>query len=283
MYKIIDGKSISIEILNELKLKIDSLKAVGKNIVIADILVGDDPASLVYANSKLKKFNELGIKFDLVRFDSSISENVLINKIVELNDNNSINGIFVEMPLPSHINANKVVNKISPNKDLDGFSNISLGTLYSGERGFYPCTAEGIIELLKRSNIEIEGKHCVVVGRSNVVGKPVSLLLLKENATVTICHSKTKNMQEICKSADILIVAIGKAKFIDEKYVKEGAIVVDAGINRIECEGKMVTCGDVDFDKVAEHSSYITPVPGGVGPMTIVMLAKHCVETLNYE
>lgn len=283
MYKLIDGKSISTEIINELKTRVDCLKVSGKNIVLADILVGDDPASLVYANSKSKKFNELGIEFNLIRLDSSISESELINKIIDLNNDQSISGIFVEMPLPSHICANKVVDMILPNKDLDGFSKMSLGALFSGENGFYPCTAEGIVELLKRSNIEISGKHCVVVGRSNVVGKPVAILLLKENATVTICHSKTKNLEEICKMADILIVAIGKAKFIDDKYVKEGAIVVDAGINRIEKDGKSIICGDVDFDKVANHTSFITPVPGGVGPMTTTMLIRHCVKCLNYE
>lgn len=281
MYKIIDGKSIANEILKELKSKIDKLD-INEKIVLADVLVGDNPASIVYANSKLKKFNELGIKFDLIKLDGGISEERLIDKIVELNNDTAVNGIFVEMPLPSHINSNNVVDQISPNKDLDGFSKASLGSLFSDEKGFYPCTAEGIIELLKRSCIEISGKRCVVVGRSNVVGKPVAMLLLKENATVTICHSKTKNMEEICKSADILIVAIGKAKYIDEKYIKDGAIVVDAGINRIDCDGKSIICGDVDFDRVANYTSYITPVPGGVGPMTTAILIKHCVETLNH-
>lgn len=283
MYKIIDGKTISNEILNELKTKINNLSIIGKNIVLADILVGDDPASLVYANSKSKKLSEFGIKFNLIKLDCCISENELINKIVELNNDQNINGIFIEMPLPSHIHSNKVIDKISANKDIDGFSTLSLGRLFSGERSFYPCTAEGIVELMKRSNIELEGKHCVIIGRSNIVGKPVAMLLLKENATVTICHSKTKNLKEICKSADILVVAIGRAKLIDDEYVKEGAIVIDAGINKIDSEGKSIVCGDVDFEKVANLTSYITPVPGGVGPMTTTMLIKHCIESLNYE
>ena len=283
MYKIIDGKSIANEILNELKNKINTLNASGKRIVLADVLVGDDPASLVYVNSKKKKFNEIGIEFNLIQFEKSISENELVDRINVLNNDTNVNGIFIEMPLPQHINPNRVIDKISYKKDVDGFGKISLGTLFSGEKGFYPCTAEGIIELIKRSGVEISGKHCVVICRSNLVGKPVAMLLLNENATVTICHSKTINLEEICKTADILIVAIGKPKFIDDRYVKDGAVVIDAGINRIDNDGKSVICGDVDFTKASMHSSYITPVPGGVGPMTTTMLIKHCVETLEYE
>lgn len=283
MYNIIDGKSISKNILDELKDRINILNVTGKNRVIADIIVGDDPASLVYVNNKKKKFHDIGIKFNLITFPSNTSELKLINKIEELNDDIDTNAIFLELPLPKHINELNVINKISPKKDVDGFSDKSLGALFKGAKSFSPCTAEGIVELLKRSNIEISGKNIIVVGRSNIVGKPVAMLLLKENATVTICHSKTKNLEEICKNADILVVAIGKPKFIDETYIKEGAVVIDAGINKIDCDGKSIICGDVDFDKVAPHTSYITPVPGGVGPMTVTMLIKHCIDTLDYE
>ena len=283
MYNIIDGKQISKSILDKLKDRINVLNVTGKNRVIADIIVGDDPASNVYVNIKKKKFHEIGIKFNQISFPSDASEDDIISKIEELNKDIDTNAIFLELPLPKHINELNVINKIAPEKDVDGFSNKSLGALFKGSKGFIPCTAEGIIALLKELNIEMSGKNAVVLGRSNIVGKPVAMLLLKENATVTICHSKTMNLKEICKNADILVVAIGKAKFVDDSYIKEGAVVIDAGINRIEQDGKSVICGDVDFDKVAPHTSYITPVPGGVGPMTITMLIKHCVDTLDYE
>ena len=283
MYKIIDGKSISNVILDDLRNKINDLKIAGKQVILADVFVGDNPASIVYVNSKIKKFDEVGIKLNLIRFKNNITEDELISRINDLNNDKNINGIFIEMPLPPHINSNNVIDKISYKKDVDGFGTISLGALFSDKKGFYPCTAEGIVELLKKSKIRIAGKHCVVLGRSNIVGKPVAMLLLKENATVTICHSKTNNLEEICRTADILIAAVGKAKFIDEKYVKDGAVVIDAGINKIFENGKSIVCGDVDFEKVANYTSYITPVPGGVGPMTTTILIKHCVETLDYE
>lgn len=283
MYKIIDGKSISNVILDDLRNKINDLKIAGKQVILADVFVGDNPASIVYVNSKIKKFDEVGIKLNLIRFKNNITEDELISRINDLNNDKKINGIFIEMPLPPHIDSNNVIDKISYKKDVDGFGTISLGALFSDKKGFYPCTAEGIVELLKKSNIRIAGKHCVVLGRSNIVGKPVAMLLLKENATVTICHSKTNNLEEICRTADILIAAVGKAKFIDEKYVKDGAVVIDAGINKIFENGKSIVCGDVDFEKVANYTSYITPVPGGVGPMTTTILIKHCVETLDYE
>lgn len=282
MYNIIDGKTISKKILEELKSKIHVLNVTGKNRVIADIVVGDDPATDVYVQNKIKKFNEMNIKLNLIKLQSDITEEKLINKIEELNNDIDTNAIFLELPLPAHINELNVINKISPSKDVDGFSNMSLGALFKNEKAFYPCTAEGIILLLKESNIEISGKNVVIVGRSNIVGKPLALLMLNENATVTICHSKTHKLKEICKTADILAVAIGKPKFIDSSYIKEGAIVIDAGINRINQNEKSIICGDVDFDDVASHTSYITPVPGGVGPMTITVLIKHIVDTLNY-
>lgn len=283
MYNLIDGKKISESILADLKEKINILNVTGKNRVLTDIFVGEDPSSLVYVNSKIKKFHEIGIKFNLIKLKSDVSESELINTIKSLNENIDTNAIFLELPLPKSINELNVINSISPKKDVDGFSNMSLGSLFKGTDGFYPCTAEGILQLLKSSNIQISGKNAVVVGRSNIVGKPIAMLLLKEDATVTICHSKTKNLKDICKTADILIVAIGSPKFIDESYIKPGAVVIDAGINRIKVDDKNIICGDVDFEKVAPLTSYITPVPGGVGPMTITMLIKHCVDTINYE
>ena len=283
MYKLIDGNSISNSILEELKNKANELNVAGKDIVLVDILVGDDEASKVYIENKKKKFNNVELKFIQENLSSDIKENELIKIIEKYNNDKDVNAIFIELPLPKHINEKNIIDKINPKKDVDGFSVNSLGALFQGQKGFYPCTAEGILELIKRSNIEIEGKNCVVVGRSNIVGKPIALLMLNENATVTICHSKTKDLKSICKTADILIIAIGKPKFIDETYIKEGAVVIDAGIHRMNLNGEKIICGDVDFDKVASHTSYITPVPGGVGPMTVTMLIKHCLDTATNE
>lgn len=283
MYKLIDGNSISNSILDELKNKANELNTSGKNIVLVDILVGDDEASKVYIENKKKKFDNVGLKFIQENLSPDIKENELIEIIEKYNNDKDINAIFIELPLPKHINEKNIIDKIKPKKDVDGFGVNSLGSLFQGQKGFYPCTAEGILELIKRSNIEIEGKNCVVVGRSNIVGKPIALLMLNENATVTICHSKTKDLKTICKTADILIVAIGKPKFIDETYIKEGAVVIDAGIHRMNLNGEKTICGDVDFEKVASHTSYITPVPGGVGPMTVTMLIKHCLDTATDE
>lgn len=281
VYNIIDGKLISSEILLELKERANVYNVTGKNRVMADIQVGNDESSKLYIESKKKKFHDIGLKLIHIELDKNVSQEELVKKIDELNVDKNINGIFLELPLPNHINEKEVLDKISPYKDIDGFNSLNAGALLQGNVGFFPCTAEGIVELLKRSNIEIKGKHCVVIGRSNIVGKPVAMLLLREDATVTICHSKSKNIKEICKTADILIVAIGKPKYIDETYIKEGAIVIDAGIHRIDSDGKKIVCGDVDFDKVASHTSYITPVPGGVGPMTVTILIKHCLDTVN--
>lgn len=283
MYKIIDGNSISKTILEELKNKANILNVTGKNRVMTDILVGDDEASKIYIENKKKKFYDIGLKFNLVNLPNNIEESELISIINKYNEDIDTNAIFVELPLPKQINESNIIDKINPNKDVDGFSSNNLGALFQGTKGFYPCTAEGIIELVKRSNIEISGKHCVVVGRSNIVGKPVALLMLKENATVTICHSKTEDLRSICKTADILIAALGKPKFIDDSYIKPGAVVVDAGMHRILINNQKVVCGDVDFDKVAPLTSFITPVPGGVGPMTVTMLIKHCIDTADNE
>lgn len=283
MYNIIDGNKISKDILEELKIQITELNKKGVNIKLSDIQVGEDPASSVYIKNKAKKFADCGIAFDQIKLKNDITENELLLLIDKLNDDKNTNGIFVELPLPKHIDNTKVINHISPKKDVDGFNIANIGALTEGIKGFYPCTAEGIVELIKRSGIEISGKHCVVVGRSNIVGKPVALLMLKENATITICHSKTSNIKEICRTADILIVATRNKKGIDDTYIKEGAVVIDVGIHREKICDKVEISGDVDFDKVAPHTSYITPVPGGVGPMTVTMLIKHMIDTVINE
>ena len=275
---IIDGKKISSEIKDEIKNEVASLKAKGKECALAVIQVGNDPASSVYVGNKKKACEYIGIKSVSYELPEETSENELLSLIDKLNNDTSIHGILCQLPLPKHINEDKVINAISPKKDVDGFHPQNVGSLVIGQPGFVSCTPAGIIQLLKRSNIAIEGKHCVVVGRSNIVGKPMSLLMLKENATVTICHSKTTNLKEICKGADILIVAIGKPLFITADYVKEGAVVIDVGIHRNE-NNKL--CGDVKFDEVEPICSAITPVPGGVGPMTIAMLMNNCLEAMK--
>lgn len=275
MYTLIDGKAIAQEIKNECKEKAAVLKGQGITKTLAVIQVGSDPASSVYVGNKKKACAFVGIESLSYELPDTTSEEELLSLIRELNDNSKVNGILVQLPLPSHIDEDKVIQTISPAKDVDGFHIQNAGALATGEKGFVPCTPLGVIELLKRSDISIEGKHCVVLGRSNIVGKPMAQLLLKENGTVTICHSKTTNLKELTRQADILVVAIGKPKFVDASFVKEGAVVIDVGIHRNE-NNKL--CGDVDFDDVAPHTSAITPVPGGVGPMTIAMLMKNCIE-----
>lgn len=277
MATIIDGKVISSQIKDELKEKVANLKSEGKEICLAVIQVGDDPASSVYVGNKKKACEYIGIKSLSYHLKEDTSEEELLNLIDKLNNDDSCNGILVQLPVPKHIDEDKIINAISPEKDVDGFHPSSVGALLIGQKGFLPCTPAGVIQLLKRSNIEIAGKECVVVGRSNIVGKPMSVLLLRENGTVTICHSKTSNLKEVCKRADILVVAIGKPKFINSDYVKEGAVVIDVGIHRNE-NNKL--CGDVDYDDVFPHVSAITPVPGGVGPMTIAMLMNNCVNSI---
>lgn len=278
MYQIIDGKAISTALKEELKFKVDALKAQGVEPCLAVILVGEDPASTVYVNNKKKACEFIGIKSLSYELPETTTQDELLALIEKLNADDSVNGILVQLPLPKQINEDAVIGAISPLKDVDGFHPQSVGSLCIGRKGFVSCTPAGIIELLKRSNVEIEGKECVIIGRSNIVGKPMALLMLRENATVTVCHSRTKNLKEVAKRADILIVAIGKPKMINAEYVKEGAVVIDVGIHRLE--GKKL-CGDVDFDDVAPHTSMITPVPGGVGPMTIAMLMKNCVDSVT--
>ena len=274
----IDGKQISKDIKEELKEEVASLAAQGRKCCLAVIQVGNDPASSVYVGNKKKAFAYIGIESLAYELPEETTEDELLEIIDKLNNDTNVHGILCQLPLPKQINEDHIIKAISPKKDVDGFHPQNVGALVIGEQGFVSCTPAGIIQLLKRSNIEMDGKHCVVVGRSNIVGKPMSLLMLRENATVTICHSHTKNLEEICKEADILIVAIGKPQFIGKEYGKKGAVVIDVGIHRDE-NNKL--CGDVKFDEVEPVASYITPVPGGVGPMTIAMLMHNCVEAMK--
>lgn len=276
MYQLIDGKKISNEIKEELKIKVEALKKDGMEVTLAVIQVGNDPASSVYVGNKKKACEFIGIKSEAFELPEETTQEELLSLIVKLNQREDINGILVQLPLPKHINEDKVIQTIDVSKDVDGFHPQNVGALSIGQRGYVSCTPAGVIELLKRSGISIEEKECVVLGRSNIVGKPMALLLLRENGTVTICHSKTKDLKEVTKRADILVVAIGKPKFITKEYVKEGAVVIDVGIHRDE-NNKL--CGDVDFDDVKDITSAITPVPGGVGPMTIAMLMHNCVAS----
>lgn len=246
---------------------------------MAVIQVGEDPASTVYVSNKKKACAYIGIDSLSYELPEETTEEELLALIDKLNMDEAVHGILCQLPLPRHINEKTILNRISPKKDVDGFHPQNVGALVVGDFGFVSCTPAGIIELLKRSNVEMEGKNCVVVGRSNIVGKPMALLMLRENATVTICHSRTKNLKDVCKEADILIVAIGKPKFINQDYIKEGAVVIDVGIHRDE-NNKL--CGDVDYETVEPLCSAITPVPGGVGPMTICMLMKNCLEAMKY-
>lgn len=278
MVQLIDGKLISAQIKDELKAEVAQMKERGIIPCLAVIQVGNDPASSVYVNNKKKACAYIGIESLSYELEETVSQDALLELISELNENEKVNGILVQLPLPKHIDENAVIEAITPSKDVDGFHPETVGNMCIGTRGFLPCTPAGVIQLLKRSNIEIEGKECVIIGRSNIVGKPMAMLLLRENGTVTITHSRTKELKEVTKRADILVVAIGKPKFVTKDFVKEGAVVIDVGIHRNE-DNKL--CGDVDFDDVVEKVSAITPVPGGVGPMTIAMLMNNCVETVR--
>lgn len=276
MAQLIDGKQISKEIKEELKIEVEHLKQQGREICLAVVQVGNNPASTVYVNNKKKACAYIGIRSESYELPETITERELLELVERLNADEKVNGILVQLPLPKTLNEDKILRAISPEKDVDGFHPVSVGRLWLGEKGFLSCTPAGIIQLLKRSGISIEGKECVVVGRSNIVGKPMAALLLRENATVTIAHSKTRNLKEVTKRADILIAAVGQQQMIDDTYIKEGAVVIDVGMHR-DAQNKL--CGDVDFEKVKDKASAITPVPGGVGPMTIAMLMNNCVET----
>lgn len=277
MDKILSGKTVAIDIKRQIKSYTEELKASGKSLKISSILVGDDGGSVYYQNFQEKLANNLGIDFEKIKLDESISEENLKLKIEELNKDDSVNGIMLLLPLPKHIDERSVTNLIDADKDLDCLSEVSVGRFYKGEKCFMPCTPNSVITLLKAYNIEIEGKEVVIIGRSNIVGKPLFQMFLNENATVTVCHSKTKNLKEVCKRADILVVAIGRANFIDSSYVREGAVVIDVGTS--EVNGKIT--GDVNFDDVYEKASLITPVPGGVGSLTTTLLLKNVCKELD--
>lgn len=278
MTKIIDGKQISSQIKEELRDRVSALRSRGVEITLAVIIVGEDPASKVYVNNKKKACEFIGIRSLSYELPETTTEEELLQLIQDLNGRTDVNGILVQLPVPKHIDEQKIIHAIDPKKDVDGFHTQNVGSLCVGQKGFVSCTPAGIIQLLKRSDISIAGKECVVIGRSNIVGKPMALLMLQENATVTVCHSRTENLKEVCKRADILIVAIGKPRMITAEYVKEGAVVIDVGIHRDE-NNKL--CGDVNYEDVAPHCSAITPVPGGVGPMTIAMLMNNCVSSVE--
>lgn len=278
MGQIINGREIAKAVKEEIKQFVEE-RAVGNKSIpkIASILVGNDGGSIYYMNNQEKVATSLGLLFNKIILEETTTEEDLIKLIEELNNDKSIHGIIMQLPLPKHINEKKVVNYIHEDKDIDCLSIKSQGKLYMGDKGFLPCTPNSVVTLLKSLGIELSGKEAVVVGRSNIVGKPAAQLLLNENCTVTICHSRTKNLKEVCKRADILIAAIGKPKFIDDSFIKDGAIVIDVGTSSVD--GKI--CGDVDFDKVIDKASFITPVPGGVGALTTTLLIKNACEALK--
>ncbi len=278
--QIIDGKAISAKTKEELKAEVTALKEAGASVGLAVIIVGDDPASRVYVNNKKKACEQLGIYSEEYALPAETDQESLLALIEELNARKDISGILCQLPLPRHLDEKAVINAISPEKDVDAFHPVNVGKIMIGDYDFLPCTPAGVMRLLDESGVEIEGKNCVVIGRSNIVGKPMAMLLLHRNATVTICHSKTKDLSKITSNADILVAAVGRANFVTPDMVKEGAVVIDVGMNR-PADGKL--CGDVDFAAVSEKCSYITPVPGGVGPMTIAMLMANTVTAAKRQ
>ena len=278
--KIIDGKSTAFETCEKVRLRVDSLLKSGVEPCLAVIIVGDDPASRVYVNNKKKKCAAVGIKSLEFALPAQTTQRELLELIERLNQNSLVNGILCQLPLPEHIDEKAVIEAIDPQKDVDCFCDVNVGKLWTGNAVFLPCTPAGVMEMLRQYNIEVSGKNCVIVGRSNIVGKPLAALMLQNNATVTVCHSKTGNLASVCRSADILVAAVGRAKFITADMVRENAVVIDVGINRDE-NGKL--CGDVDFDAVKDKASFITPVPGGCGPMTIAMLMQNTVKACEIQ
>ncbi len=272
MYKIIDGKEVSASVRNEIKTEVEALKNQGKTTGLAVVIVGNNPASRVYVNNKKKGCAETGMESFEYALPEETTTEELLELVEKLNNDDTVDGILCQLPLPKQIDEQKVLNAIAPNKDVDAFHPVNTGHIMIGDHSFLPCTPAGIMEMLKYYDISVEGKECVVIGRSNIVGKPMAMLLLGQNGTVTICHSRTKNLAEVTRRADILVAAVGKAYFVTPDMVKDGAVVIDVGMNR-NAEGKL--CGDVDFDAVKDKCSFITPVPGGVGPMTITMLLKN--------
>ena len=280
MAKIIDGKAISANVKAQVKAKADKLKEQGIEIGLAVVIVGNNPASRVYVNNKKKACAEVGFNSYEYALPEETTQEELLDLVKKLNEDDKVNGILVQLPLPEHIDENAVINTIRPEKDVDAFHPENVGHIMIGDFNFLPCTPAGVMEMLAQSGIETEGKDCVVIGRSNIVGKPMAMLLLHKNATVTICHSRTKNLAEICRRADILVAAVGRAKFVTADMIKDGAVVIDVGMNRLE-SGKL--CGDVDYDGCFEKAGYITPVPGGVGPMTIAMLMKNTLTSAKVK
>lgn len=281
MAEIINGKIVSTKIRDQIAREVSDFKTTeGRAPGLAVIVVGDDPASAVYVRNKHKACLEVGITSYQIEFPASISEEELLSKIDELNRDESVNGILVQLPLPKHINESEVINRIDPKKDVDAFHPENVGRIMIGDYSFLPCTPAGIMALLDHYNVTVEGRRCVVIGRSNIVGKPMALLLLERNGTVTVCHSKTRGISEICREADIIVVAVGRKEFLKADMVKPGAVIIDVGINR-GADGKLV--GDVDFEGVSAVASMITPVPGGVGPMTITMLLQNTVTAARMQ
>ena len=274
MYRILDGKKTAQKVKDALKERVEQLKKDGLTPGLAVIIVGNDSASRVYVNNKKKACEYVGIHSEEYALPEETTQDELIALVKKLNEKKDIHGILCQLPLPQHINEEAVINAIDPQKDVDAFHPVNVGKIMIGNFDFLPCTPAGVMELIDESGIDLTGKHCVVVGRSNIVGKPQAMLLLHRNATVTICHSKTENLPQVCRTADVLVVAVGRAKMVDESYIKEGAVVIDVGMDRDE-NGKL--CGDVDFDSACKKAGYITPVPGGVGPMTIATLMKNAV------
>lgn len=275
MYTRIDGKEVSAAVRENIKSEVSALKEQGVTPGLAVIIVGNDPASRVYVNNKKKGCEQVGMNSFEYALPEETTTEELLELIEKLNNDADVHGILCQLPVPKHIDEEKVLNAISPDKDVDAFHPVNCGKVMTGDYRFAPCTPAGMVEMLKHYNIDIAGKHCVIIGRSNIVGKPMAMLMLKHNATVTVCHSKTQNLAEITKQADILVAAVGRPNFVTADMIKDGAVVLDVGINRM-ADGKL--CGDVDFDSVCEKTSYITPVPGGVGPMTITMLLKNTLE-----
>ncbi len=277
---LIDGKLVSRRVCDEVAAKVNELSKRGIEACLAVIIVGDDPASKIYVNNKKNKCASVGIKSLEFALSEETTQEELLSLIEKLNKDKTVSGILCQLPVPEHIDEKAVIEAIAPEKDVDCFNDINVGKLWTGESNFMPCTPAGVMAMLEEYKIPVASKNCVIVGRSNIVGKPLAALMLKADATVTVCHSKTKNLSEICKNADILVAAIGKAEFIKKDMVKEGAVVIDVGINRKE-NGKL--CGDVAFEEVAQKASFITPVPGGCGPMTIAMLMKNTVKACEIQ
>lgn len=280
MAAVIDGKAISAKVKSEVRQETEALKAKGISIGLAVVIVGDNPASRVYVNNKKKACAEVGFESFEYALPEETTQEELLALVDKLNKDDTVNGILVQLPIPKQIDEKAVINAILPEKDVDAFHPVNVGKIMIGDFAFLPCTPAGVMELIASTGVEISGKECVVIGRSNIVGKPMAMLLLHKNGTVTICHSKTKNLAEVCSRADILVAAVGRANFVTPDMVKEGAVVIDVGMNRLE-NGKL--CGDVDYAACFEKAGYITPVPGGVGPMTIAMLMKNTLTSAKIK